>query len=44
MYTNSTTTKDSKWWGGEPIWVSASNQGLKSAVIMWPGSNAIIKV
>ncbi|KAI8060816.1 alkaline-phosphatase-like protein [Gongronella butleri] len=27
-----------KWWGGEPIWKTASNQGKRSAVVMWPGS------
>nr|XP_039265531.1 venom phosphodiesterase 2-like [Styela clava] len=25
------------WWKGEPIWVSASNQGLKSATYFWVG-------
>ncbi|CEP07126.1 hypothetical protein [Parasitella parasitica] len=33
---------DPKWWGGEPIWVTSKNQGKKSAVIMWPGSNVPI--
>ncbi|KAI8972779.1 alkaline-phosphatase-like protein [Pilobolus umbonatus] len=28
---------DSKWWGGEPIWITAVKQDRKSAVIMWPG-------
>lgn len=26
------------WQGGEPIWVTAAKQGVKSAVNMWPGS------
>lgn len=26
------------WQGGEPIWKTASNQGIKSAIHMWPGS------
>lgn len=26
------------WKGGEPIWKTAFNQGVKSAVHMWPGS------
>lgn len=26
------------WSGGEPIWETASKQGVKSAVHMWPGS------
>ncbi|KAJ1997603.1 hypothetical protein H4R26_005774, partial [Coemansia thaxteri] len=34
---------DSKWWeGGEPIWVTAERQGLKTAINMWPGSTAVI--
>ncbi|GAN09087.1 nucleotide pyrophosphatase [Mucor ambiguus] len=28
---------DSKWWGGEPIWITAVRQNKKSGVIMWPG-------
>lgn len=29
-----------KWWGGEPFWATAEKQGVKSAVHMWPGSEA----
>ncbi|ORX62158.1 Phosphodiest-domain-containing protein [Hesseltinella vesiculosa] len=28
-----------KWWKGEPIWQTATKQGKKSAVVMWPGSS-----
>ncbi|CAO3639907.1 unnamed protein product [Mucor hiemalis] len=28
---------DAKWWGGEPIWITAVRQNKKSGVIMWPG-------
>ncbi|KAF1992100.1 Phosphodiest-domain-containing protein [Aulographum hederae CBS 113979] len=31
-----------KWWGGEPLWVTAENQGMRTAVHMWPGSEAHI--
>ena len=32
-----------RWWDeGEPIWVTAQNQGLKSATLFWPGSEAPI--
>ncbi len=31
-----------RWWGGEPIWVTAARQGVKSAVMFWPGSEAVI--
>ncbi|CAK8697231.1 unnamed protein product [Clavelina lepadiformis] len=31
-----------RWWGGEPIWVTVSNQGKKSAAFFWPGSDVNI--
>jgi predicted AlkP superfamily pyrophosphatase or phosphodiesterase len=31
-----------KWWGGEPLWVTAENQGIRTAIHMWPGSEAKI--
>ncbi|KAI9490532.1 alkaline-phosphatase-like protein [Zychaea mexicana] len=34
---------DAKWWGGEPIWVTAVRQGLRSGVIMWPGCSTIFQ-
>ena len=34
---------DSTWWGGEPIWVTAEKQGLKTACYFWPGSETKIK-
>lgn len=34
--------KDGRWWGGEPIWVTAEKQGKKSACMFWPGSEAEI--
>jgi predicted AlkP superfamily pyrophosphatase or phosphodiesterase len=33
----------SQWWGGEPIWVTAEKQGLKSASYYWVGSEAAIE-
>ncbi len=33
---------DGRWWGGEPIWVTAENQGLTAATAFWPGSEAEI--
>jgi predicted AlkP superfamily pyrophosphatase or phosphodiesterase len=33
---------DGRWWGGEPIWVTAQRQGLLSATCFWPGSEAEI--
>jgi predicted AlkP superfamily pyrophosphatase or phosphodiesterase len=29
---------DPRWWGGEPIWVTAEKQGLVTATMFWPGS------
>lgn len=34
---------DGKFYGGEPIWVSAEKQGLKTATFFWVGSEAVIK-
>ncbi|MEQ1910309.1 MAG: ectonucleotide pyrophosphatase/phosphodiesterase [Vicinamibacterales bacterium] len=36
------TAKDSRWWGGEPVWVTAIRQGQRSASMFWPGSEALI--
>ncbi|CAO3653887.1 unnamed protein product [Mucor fragilis] len=43
IHKNASISGDPKWWGGEPIWITSKNQGKKSAVIMWPGSNVPIK-
>ena len=34
---------ESRWWGGEPIWVTAEKQGMKSASFFWVGSEAAIE-
>lgn len=34
---------ESRWWGGEPIWVSAENQDVRTAAMFWLGSEAEIK-
>ncbi len=31
------------WWGGEPLWVTAENQGVKTATYYWVGSEAPVK-
>lgn len=33
---------DERWWGGEPIWISAEKQGKTAATFFWPGSEASI--
>lgn len=30
----------SRWWGGEPVWITAERQGVRSACYYWPGSEA----
>ncbi|KAG8530669.1 uncharacterized protein KY384_004024 [Bacidia gigantensis] len=40
-YTDPSRSMQPKWWkGGEPIWVTAEKQNVKTGVHMWPGSEA----
>jgi predicted AlkP superfamily pyrophosphatase or phosphodiesterase len=34
------TARDPRWWGGEPIWVTAERQARRAAPVFWPGSEA----
>lgn len=34
--------EDGRWWGGEPIWVTAARQGQRSGIFFWVGSEAEI--
>jgi predicted AlkP superfamily pyrophosphatase or phosphodiesterase len=34
--------RDPRWWGGEPIWVTAVKQGKRTATFFWPGSDVPI--
>ena len=36
------TAKDTRWWGGEPLWVTAIRQGRRAATMFWPGTEAVI--
>jgi predicted AlkP superfamily pyrophosphatase or phosphodiesterase len=38
-----TAVRDPRWWGGEPVWVTAEKVGLRTATLFWPGSEAPIK-
>src|SRR5262245_13128432 len=40
---SSETAKDPRWWGGEPIWVTAITQGRRAATMFWPGSEVEIQ-
>jgi predicted AlkP superfamily pyrophosphatase or phosphodiesterase len=33
---------DGRWWGGEPIWVTAERRGIRTAPLFWPGVEAEI--
>ena len=42
-YTDPARSMQPKWWsGGEPIWVTAEQQNVRTAIHMWPGSEAHI--
>ena len=41
-YNQSASARDSRWWGGQPIWITAVKQGRASACSFWPGSEAEI--
>jgi ectonucleotide pyrophosphatase/phosphodiesterase family member 5 len=34
---------DARWFNGEPIWVTAEQQGVRTATVFWVGSEAPIK-
>ncbi|XP_069126683.1 uncharacterized protein [Argopecten irradians] len=36
------TKYDPRWWGGEPIWITAKKQNKKTATYFWPGSDVNI--
>jgi len=38
----STAVPESRWYEGEPFWVTAEKQGLVTATYFWPGSEAVI--
>ena len=40
---NPAAVTDARWWGGEPIWVSAEKAGVRTATWSWPGSEASIQ-
>lgn len=41
-YSDTLVAPQSRWWGGEPLWVTATRQGRRSATFFWPGSDAVI--
>jgi len=42
-YKNNGSAVDPRWWAaGEPVWITAEKQGVRSACFFWPGSEAEI--
>lgn len=41
-YRDPAAVRDPRWWGGEPIWLTAELQGVRAATMFWPGSEAPI--
>lgn len=41
-FTKSQGSQENRWWGGEPIWVTARKQGRRTACEFWPGSETPI--
>jgi len=41
-YSDSSVVRQSRWWLGEPLWVTAERQGLRAASFFWVGSEAEI--
>ena len=41
-YGNADKSMQPEWWNAEPLWLTASQQGVRSAIHMWPGSEAHI--
>jgi len=39
-YTDRAHSMQPKWWTAEPIWETAERQGVRTAIHMWPGSEA----
>ena len=39
---NNETRQDPYFWHGEPIWNTATRQGVKTGVVYWPGSDVKI--
>ena len=39
---NRAAVMDPRWYGGEPIWVTAEKQNMRAGTLFWPGSEAPI--
>jgi predicted AlkP superfamily pyrophosphatase or phosphodiesterase len=43
VYTQTESNSDGSWYSGTPLWVLAEQQGMRSACLFWPGSEAEIQ-
>src|ERR1700678_606852 len=43
VYTQPQSNSDGSWYSGTPLWVLAEQQGMRSACLFWPGSEAEIQ-
>src|SRR3984885_12170394 len=43
VYSKSKSNSDGSWYSGTPLWVLAEQQGMRSACLFWPGSEAEIQ-
>jgi alkaline phosphatase D len=43
VYTQTKSNSDGSWYSGTPLWVLAEEQGMRSACLFWPGSEAEIQ-
>ena len=43
VYSQSKSNSDGSWYNGTPLWVLAEQQGMRSACLFWPGSEAEIQ-
>ena len=43
VYTKTQSNSDGSWYSGTPLWVLAEQQGMRSACLFWPGSEAEIQ-
>lgn len=43
VYTKPKTSADGSWYDGTPLWVLAEQQGMRTACLFWPGSEAEIQ-
>ena len=42
-FARDTGPQDARWWGGEPIWITAVKQGVNASVLFWLGSEVEIE-